>query len=285
MVPSSIKTFLNKLHKVEIREFTAIQGGSINDAYRYSVRNEEFFVKYNNQVKGIIEKEVDGLKAIASLACISTPEVISFEKVSNFEVLVLPFLRSGPKTPQAWENFGQKLAEMHQKPAVCYGWNQGNFIGSLSQSNNNSDDFITFFISQRLKPQIKLAQERKYLSLQEGRQFEKLFQKLPEIVPNTQPSMVHGDLWSGNFIIGEKEIPYLIDPSIHFNFRETDIAFTYLFGGFDAKFYEGYNSTYPLISGFQERIALYNIYPLLVHLNLFGSGYHGSVMSNLHKYV
>lgn len=285
MLPQPIKLFINSLHQEKITEFSSVGGGSINDAYRYAVGNEKFFIKYNHEVEGIIEKEVDGLKAISSLNCIATPEVIAFEKIDGYEVLVLPFIKGGLKNPPAWENFGQQLAEMHSKPAPYYGWYQSNFIGSLSQTNENRDNFIDFFINQRLTPQIQLAQQNQYFSSKELNLFDSLFQKLNDILPDTKPSLVHGDLWSGNFMIGEEDKPYLIDPSIHYNFRETDMAFTHLFGGFESKFYEAYNAHFPLATKFSERIPLYNIYPLLVHLNLFGTGYYGSVMNNLEQYV
>jgi len=285
MLPDSIKQFINSLHQENINQFVAVGGGSINDAFRYSVGNQDFFIKYNNEVKGIIEKEVDGLKAIADLNAIRTPDIIAFNRIENFEVLVLPFLKQGVKSSNAWHKFGEQLAEMHSHPAPYYGWHQNNFIGSLPQTNSKADTFLEFFINQRLRPQIQLAHQRQYLSAQEVGQFENLFLKLQEILPDTQPSLVHGDLWSGNFMIGEGSTPYLIDPSIHYNFRETDIAFTHLFGGFDSKFYESYNAFYPLAPEFHDRIALYNIYPLLVHLNLFGTGYYSSVMRNLYCYV
>lgn len=285
MLPDSIIQFLHSLHHKENLHFSPVGGGSINDAYYYSVHGKEFFIKYNSEVEGIIEKEVEGLKAISNLDCIATPDVIAFEKIDDYEILVLPFIGGGLKTEKAWDNFGQHLAQMHQKTAPYYGWHQNNFIGSLHQSNETSSDFTDFFINQRLNPQIKLAEKQQYFSSSEVIQFEKLFKKLNEILPNTKPSLVHGDLWSGNFMIGEGDTPYLIDPSIHYNFRETDIAFSHLFGGFDSKFYESYHHHFPLEPGFQERISLYNIYPLLVHLNLFGSGYYGSVMSSLNQYV
>jgi len=285
MIPASIKKFINELHQTTVNQFSPVGGGSINDAYHYSINNDQYFLKFNNQVGGIIEKEVDGLKAIAHLNCIATPELITFNKIDGYEILVLSFIPEGLKTEKAWDNFGQQLAEMHGKPAPFFGWHQSNFIGSLHQNNNKTTDFIDFFIRQRLKPQIELALKQQYFSSSEIKQFEQLFEKLDEILPPTTPSLVHGDLWSGNFMIGEEHKPYLIDPSIHYNFRETDIAFTHLFGSFDSKFYQSYHHHFPLEPGFHDRMSLYNLYPLLVHLNLFGSGYYGSVMSSLSQYV
>ena len=285
MLPKSIIHFLNSFHSKRINQFSAVGGGSINAAYRYAIDGHQFFIKYNNEVEGIIEKEVDGLKAISKVNCIATPEVIAFDKKDGYEILVLPFITGALKTENAWKNFGRQLAEMHQQDAPHYGWYQNNFIGSLQQTNKKTPNFIEFFMDQRLKPQIELALKKHYFSSQEVDQFEQLFKKLHEILPDTKPSLVHGDLWSGNFMIGEKETPYLIDPSIHYNFRETDMAFTHLFGGFNKEFYEAYNYHLPLENEFEKRIPLYNIYPLLVHLNLFGRGYYSSVMNNLNLYV
>ncbi|WKV11999.1 fructosamine kinase family protein [Marivirga harenae] len=285
MIPEVIKQFVYSLHNHKISGFSSVPGGSINNAFRYYAGKEEFFLKFNQEVEGIIEKEVDGLKAISKLNCISTPKVIAFQKVESYELLVLPFIKEGIKTSRAWEAFGEQLAEMHSVPVPYYGWHQNNFIGSLPQSNEQTDNFPSFFINQRLRPQIQLAHQNTYFSSKQLNLFDVLFQKLPEILPDTKPSLVHGDLWSGNFMIDEVGIPYLIDPSIHYNYRESDLAFTYLFGGFDSKFYEAYNQHFPLEAGFAERIPLYNIYPLLVHLNIFGTGYLGSVMNNLYQYV
>ena len=285
MIPEKIRQYVRSLHKKELNNLTPVGGGSINEAYSYSVKDDVFFFKYNGKLDGIIAKEVDGLKAIAKLNVITTPEVIAFEKIDQYEILILPFIKQGLKTSTAWKNFGYQLAQMHKKPAPHYGWHQSNFIGSLHQNNEPSPDFISFFINQRLYPQLKLARENNLLSGKEIQEFDLLFAKLNEILPDTTPSLVHGDLWSGNFMIREGNTPYLIDPSVHYNFRETDLAFTHLFGGFDSIFYKAYQDYFPMAAGFSDRVALYNLYPLLVHLNLFGSGYYRSVITNLHQYV
>jgi fructosamine-3-kinase len=285
MIPQKIRQYIKSLHKKELNNLTPVGGGSINEAYRYSVEEDVFFLKYNGKVDGIIAKEVDGLMAIAKLNSIATPGVIAFEKIDQYEILILPFIKHGLRTSTAWKNSGYQLAKMHKKPAPHYGWHQSNFIGSLHQNNEPSPDFISFFINQRLNPQLKLARDKNLLSGKEIQEFDLLFSKLNEILPDTTPSLVHGDLWSGNFMIGEGHTPYLIDPSVHFNFRETDLAFTHLFGGFDSIFYEAYQDYFPMAPGFSDRVSLYNLYPLLVHLNLFGSGYYRSVIINLHQYV
>lgn len=228
-IPHLIRQYLEKIHKQTIDGFASVVGGSINEAYRYKAGSKEFFVKCNADLGGIIEKEVEGLNAIASLGCIATPQIIAFEKIGEYEVLVLPYISQGQQSSKAWESFGYQLANMHAKSSSNYGWDHDNFIGSLPQTNDKTSSYTDFFINQRLIPQIQLAGKQNYLSASETAQFEMLFNRLDEIIPKNQPSLVHGDLWSGNFIIDEQGIPYLIDPSVHYSFRETDIAFTHLF--------------------------------------------------------
>jgi len=173
---------------------------------------------------------------------------------------------------------------LHKNHSEYFGWSENNYIGSLRQNNTPHKDFISFFIKERLQKQIDLAKSKGLLDKEDIGAFDKLFNYLPEIIPEAQPSLVHGDLWSGNFIVNDSGVPYLIDPSIQYNFRETDIAFTYLFGGFDQQFYDSYHVDFPLAPGFQDRVKIYNLYPLLVHLNLFGKSYLGSIQSVLKFY-
>ncbi|WMN06416.1 fructosamine kinase family protein [Marivirga arenosa] len=285
MIPNAIRAFISDFHQASVNNFITVGGGSINEAYKYSLNDTSYFVKFNNQIEGIIEKEVEALNAIDNLNCIATPQIICFKKLNGYEILILEFINSGIKSHQSWENFGRQLANMHKEPAPFYGWEENNFIGALEQSNKPQDNFRDFFIHQRLSPQLGLAKKKNLLSRNELKLFDKLFLNLPSILPDTKPSLVHGDLWSGNFIIGENDRPYLIDPAVHYSFREIDLAFTHLFGGFDSTFYDSYQNQYRLEPNFNERIDLYNLYPLLVHLNLFGTGYYHSVISSLKKYV
>jgi fructosamine-3-kinase len=286
MIPLIISNYLQNFHKSEISDMQIIGGGSINYCYKYTANSRSFFIKYNNlnQFPDIIKNEVEGLKAIADTQSIATPEIILFDQVDSFEFLILPFIEQGRATHQVWETFGEQLAVLHQNHNEFYGWNRDNYIGSLKQSNKNHSDFITFFREERLQKQINLASSSRLLSSADIQAFETLFSHLPNIIPDNKPSLVHGDLWSGNFMVSNDGIPYLIDPSIQYNFRETDIAFTYLFGGFDQRFYESYQAHFPLAPGFNERVKIYNLYPLLVHLNLFGNSYLHSIQSTLKFY-
>lgn len=286
MIPSIISNYIQDFHQTEIRDTSSVGGGSINYCLSYKANDKSYFIKYNSieQFPDIIKCEVEGLKAIEQTNTIAIPEIIVYDQVQDLEFLILAFIEQGRPSPQVWELFGEQLAKLHQNYGTYYGWGKNNYIGSLKQSNNHHVDFISFFQSERLQPQIDLAIRKGLLYKKEIDAFDKLFAHLPDIIPEAMPSLVHGDLWSGNFIVGSSGKPYLIDPSIQYNFRETDIAFTHLFGGFDQRFYESYHANFPLAPGFSERVKIYNLYPLLVHLNIFGSSYLSSIQSVLKFY-
>ncbi|MBK6264542.1 fructosamine kinase family protein [Marivirga sp. S37H4] len=286
MIPQEIIKVINHFFSSKNIAFEYVSGGSINQAFRFSINESSYFLKFNNanQYPDIIQSEVEGLKAITKTGTIQVPKIIFFERVENYEVLVLPFIREEHPTDQLWENFAISLANMHRQPAKYFGWERDNYIGSLPQSNTRCNNFLTFFKEERLQSQIDLANRSGLLSKSDNEAFESLFKMLEQIIPDASPSLVHGDLWSGNFLAGEGQTPYLIDPSIQYSFRETDLAFTHLFGGFGKRFYEAYENSFPLVPDFHERIAIYNLYPLLVHLNLFGSSYLSSIRSTLRKF-
>ncbi|PTB95814.1 ketosamine-3-kinase [Marivirga lumbricoides] len=285
MIASEILHFLKEFHQCDIADVSVTGGGSINNCFSYLAKGEKFFLKYNDsrQFPDIIHFDKEGLSAIAATNTIATPSVVACENVGNYEVLVLPFIEQERPGKLFWEQFGQNLAALHFKEAPFYGWQHDNYIGSLHQSNRQQKQYLPFLVQERLQKQIALANRNNSLSEKDNAAFEQLFKQLPDIIPEAQASLVHGDLWSGNFVVGKGQIPYLIDPSIHYSFRETDLAFTYLFGGFHQKFYEAYEESFPLSPGFQERIGIYNLYPLLVHLNLFGNSYLHSIRDVLKK--
>lgn len=286
MIPTEIQEKVKSFFSIRDLRFETVSGGSINEAYRFTVKNKNYFLKYNSATRfpDIIRLEVEGLKAIAETKTIAVPDIFLYEKVGEYELLILPYLPKEAPTFKLWENLADSLAAMHRLSALYYGWDNDNYIGRLRQSNTKHQNFLNFFIQERLQKQLVLANQSALLGKSENLAFELLFSRLDEIIPEACPSLVHGDLWGGNFIAGEGQTPYLIDPSIQYNFRETDIAFTHLFGGFDKRFYEAYQSNFPLASGFGERIAIYNLYPLLVHLNMFGKSYLSAIQTTLRKF-
>jgi len=183
------------------------------------------------------------------------------------------------------QKLGLQLAQMHRNNAPDFGFEKDNYMGSLPQSNRKHTTWKSFFIGERLKPMVKLAFDASFIGQKLVSDFEKLYEKLGDFFEEEKPSLIHGDLWGGNYLISSEGKPYLIDPAVSYGFREFDLAMTHLFGGFSADFYQAYEEEFPLQANWQKRIDLWNLYPLLLHLNLFGTGYLGQVKNGLKKFI
>jgi len=268
-----------KVHpKIIVEKCFSISGGCINNAIKLETNKGVFFSKYNTNAKlNMFQTEYDGLKILKSKNAIYIPETIAFENT----FLILEFIQPSSPNGFFWENFGRNLAKMHQQTDKKFGLNFDNYIGSLPQNNEQNKNWVDFFVQNRLLAQLDIGDYSSSLKCD----FEKLFKKLPNIFPATLPSLLHGDLWSGNFLVKDKNTPVLIDPAIYFGNREMDIAMCKLFSGFHTDFYTSYNEEFPLENGWEERINLCNLYPLLVHVNLFGGGYLNQVKNILSYYV
>jgi fructosamine-3-kinase len=175
------------------------------------------------------------------------------------------------------ETFGAQLARMHQISSDYFGWENPNFIGNLPQSNQKHDNWISFYIEERLTPQIQAAINQNLLAKDDVPGIDKLQAVISSYCTDITPSLLHGDLWGGNFIINENGVPYLIDPAVYFGHSEIDLSMSRLFGGFGSPFYTAYYDINPLAPGEPGRMAIYQLYYLLVHLNLFGRTYYRSV--------
>lgn len=266
--------FLNKL----TYNWQAIAGGSINSTYKITSKKHSFFVKINTTSTFTtgFKKEVLGLQFLKTHA-ILTPNVIYEGRYLNNIFLILEWIDTGKKTTFFWQNLATTLTHLHQQSNKQFGLDYSNYMGLLVQKNTFYDNFSDFFIENRLKPQVKLAFNNNKLQKKHLKQFEQLYAEIPAIFPVEKPSAIHGDLWSGNYICTNKEETVLIDPAVYFGHREIDIAMTQLFGGFSEEFYNNYLEIFPLESGFKTRINFYNLYPLLIHLNLFGNSYLKSI--------
>jgi len=261
-------------HSVQVLEARFLAGGDINTSAQVFSSEGLFFVKWNTADKeGMFESEGRGLDLLRSTDALYIPEVIGHGQYQDKAYLVLEYI--DPVKPKAdyWETFGQSLALLHSHTQSRFGLDFDNYIGSLPQSNTLNPSGVRFLVEQRLHPLAGMALYKGLLSNTLYEQFQRLYQRLPDLLPNERPALLHGDLWSGNVLVNEQGNVTLIDPAVYYGYREAELAFTMLFGGFDERFYDAYRESFPLEDGFEERVPIYNLYPLLVHLNLFGTGY------------
>lgn len=282
------------IHDIEVKldviisKVIPVSGGNINKVYRLQTSStNSFLLKVNSlcEYPGMFKFEQEGLAIIQSTQTIAVPNVLLHGETEDESYLVMQWIEPGQCTRKASQKLGEQLAQMHQHTSASFGFTVDNYMGSIVQSNKLHSTWNSFFIEERLKPMIKIALEKHALSSNDILMFEKLFQKLPDLFAEEQPALVHGDLWSGNYLIDTNEVPYLIDPAVSYSNREFDIAMTTLFGGFDSSFYEAYHSNFQLQAGWKQRLNLWNLYPLLLHINLFGGSYITQVRYNLSMFV
>ena len=276
--------------EVNIISYRPISGGCINNGTKvqFQMGREEqtIFLKWNKDVDAdFFAAETLGLKLLGDQNVLTLPRVFAQGNYMGIDYLALQYINSQPPHKDFWNDFGQKLAKLHQTTATQYGLEHDNYIGRLPQKNTQMSDWTDFFIENRLEVQLGLALYNKLITKEFARKFRFLYSQLPGLLVDEPPSLLHGDLWSGNFITDEKGSAAIIDPAVYYGNREIEIAFTQLFGGFDSQFYRSYHEAYPLQTGFQERVDIYNLYPLLVHVNLFGQSYLSGVERTIRKYV
>ncbi|MEO5600826.1 MAG: fructosamine kinase family protein [Cyclobacteriaceae bacterium] len=286
-VPPVIIERIREVVQANILDFDFVGGGCINKSGRLNTSKGLLFLKWNDLKKypGMFAAEAQGLRLLHKANVIHIPEVIHSGMADPFQYLLLEFIEHGPRSNQYWINLGRGLARIHQQKDDSFGLPYDNYIGSLPQYNSRSVSWINFFIQQRLEIQLKLAVDAQRMDSDFVIMFEMLYAKLPDLLTEEPPVLLHGDLWNGNIISNHAGEPCLIDPAVYFGHREVDLAMTQLFGGFDKVFLEAYANTYPLVHGFMERFDIYNLYPLLVHVNLFGGGYKSRVISIVKRYV
>lgn len=271
---------------IELYSTSSVGGGDINDAYQFKTSRGNFFIKKNSASKypQMFQKEASGLELLYTAKEIKVPEVVVHGVYNDTAYLVLRFIKSGLKANNFWEDFGKQLANLHKHSNNYFGLVHDNYIGSLYQSNSNHDTWSEFFSEERLEKQVKLARDNGEIGGDTMNAFSRFYKRLDELFPVEPPALVHGDLWSGNYMIDQNGEAIIIDPAVYYGHREMDIGMSKLFGGFKATFYEAYNEQYPLEKGWQERVDYCNLYPLMVHVNLFGGGYLNSVKSILHRF-
>ena len=262
-----------------VLEATRLGGGDINDAFEVSLEDRtRIFVKtHPDPPGGMFGAEARGLRWLEETKAIRIPRVIAFSDEQP-AYLALELLTPAQPQPDFEEALGHSLAALHAFGSPSFGLDHDNFIGRLPQTNATADDWASFYWTSRIEPQLRLATDRGLIDGETHARFDSLRRVLPERVgPAEPPSRLHGDLWGGNLHVDEQGRPCLIDPAVYAGHREIDLAMMRLFGGFGERVFAAYEDASPLAPGASDRVPLYQLYPLMVHVNLFGGSYVDSV--------
>jgi fructosamine-3-kinase len=272
---------------LNVVRYEQVHGGDINEAFCLFTDNGKYFLKINDADKypGMFQKEANGLDMLRKNSSLITPQVVKHGIVHQQQYLFLEWLEKGAIQKNTWENFGIDLAKMHEQPQEYFGLHEDNFIGSLQQINTPFDDWNIFFAECRIMPLIKTLFDNREISSVDSNAANLVCERFSELFPIEPPSLLHGDLWGGNFMITSSGHAAIYDPAVYYGHREMDIGMTKLFGGFDANFYDAYNNHYPLAKGWEGRLPLTQLYPLLVHAVLFGGHYISSAINIIRQYA
>lgn len=270
----------------QITAFRPVSGGDISSAYLLKTQSQKFLLKVNSKssAKTMFDAEQQGLRAIESTKTIAVPHVHLVDELDGKAFLLMDFVESRRPNAKDYTHFGRDLANMHLVSNDQFGFSSDNFIGSLSQSNAFHTDWAEFYWNERILPQLEIAKKNTALDDAKIPSKESALKIFRQVFGEVKPSLLHGDLWGGNYLISTDGTPFLIDPAVYYGHSIVDVAMSRLFGGFDAEFYDAYHEIIPKQTYYQEQIKLYQLYYLLVHLNLFGRSYRSSVVDILERY-
>lgn len=266
-----------------LNRHSEINGGDINRAYLLEGSGQKYFVKLNQaNLLDMFKAESAGLSELADSGALKVPEPVCTGVVGNEAFIVMQYLELGGTGDVAL--LGEQLAEMHRCVSEQFGWHRHNTIGSTPQINVWTEDWVSFLSEQRFGYQLQLAQANGAGAhlIDYG---EQLIEHLGDFFTSYAPqaSLLHGDLWSGNYGMNREGQPVIFDPAVYFGDREADIAMTELFGGFGQRFYDAYNAAWRLDMGYAKRKMLYNLYHILNHFNLFGGAYATQAEGMIHQ--
>ncbi len=269
-----------------VHQYKVVYGGDINRCFVLETNRGNFFIKVNASIFGLdmFEKEARGLVLLADTGTIKVPRPLFDGKFNQQIFLVMEYMHPGQMSAYFWEDFGKNLSELHRNTQDECGLGYNNYIGKLVQANHQHSNWADFYAVERILPLVCKAYEKGMLEKESRAAAERLCAKLHSIFPDEKPALLHGDLWNGNFIADGGGNAAIFDPAIYFGNREMDIAMSLLFGGFDPVFYEAYEHHFPLQPGWRQRVALCQLYPLLVHLLLFGGSYRDKVVETIGQY-
>lgn len=282
--------FENGLKKLGIestvQNYRHVAGGDINESYYVSTKEAQFFVKVNRQVQiQFFQFEAKGLEMIKNTNTIDVPNVYGVIEINGIPTLWMEWIE-GRKIDSTDRLLGERLAKLHLTEGEGFGFNGTSFIGRLKQQDKIYDDWCEYYGDVRLQNQLDIGRSKRIIQGERERKLEKLLLNLDNWIPRKpKRSLLHGDLWGGNWMVGSEGNPYLIDPSVLYGDHEFELAFTELFGGFSSEFYRAYTEYFPLEDEYKYRKSLYQLFYLLVHLNMFGESYGRSVDNILSYYV
>jgi fructosamine-3-kinase len=260
---------------INILQYEQVHGGDISECYCLHSHFCSYFLKLNdaNRFPAMFEMEADGLKAFRSRGCIIVPEVIKHGIINDKQWLLLQWINKKLPEKNSMEKFGAALANVHQQPQLCFGWHSNNYTGSLQQLNTQHNSWAAFYTECRVMPLVKLLFDNGTFSKPDIVFAESFCKRAADVFPPEPPALLHGDLWNGNYMITTDGNAAIFDPAVYYGHREMDIGMTKLFGGFSESFYDAYHDVYPLENGWQQRLPVTQLYPLLVHAVLFGGHY------------
>jgi fructosamine-3-kinase len=266
-----------------------VSGGCIADAFQIVLDDgANFFAKVSVGQGGDFEAELNGLEALRSTNTIAIPEVVANQRDKSNAILILEWIKSSSPKREFWPRFGHKLAQLHLANGSIdeFGFSEDNIIGSTDQRNTWKSNWSDFFGEFRLAFQGNLALKRGLITTSQRKDIDGLIDKLPNLLASNKmsPALLHGDLWSGNFLCDANQNPVIFDPAVYFGHHECEFGITKLFGGFDSTFYEAYHDVIPEDDRTPERIEIYQLYHLLNHLNLFGRSYWSACQTIISKY-
>ncbi len=277
MISELLREAVRELLGEPLHSVQSVSGGSINRAAKITVEGgKTFFLKWNDSAAAdMFPKEQKGLELLQSAKSgLRIPEIYGTGSTdAGTDFIVIEYITEGSAASGSHRRLGERLAALHKNTRERYGLDHDNYIGRLQQSNNRHESWVDFFVEERLQPQLRMAMDSSKFSSPPNKNFQRLFGKLPDLLSDEPVSLLHGDLWGGNYFFDADGEPAVYDPAVYYGNREIELAFTHLFGGFSREFYDAYQEAYPLRSGFAERKDIYNLYPLLVHTNLFGQSY------------
>lgn len=280
-LPASLLRFLSSFFKnLQQATWVPLSGGSINEVYLLCTAQEKILIKLNrsDSAAGILASEAEGLKALAPY--LPVPNVIGIEHAAGVSMLVLTYYPVSSSNEAQWHACGAALARMHVQPAAFFGWTSDNYLGSLVQENAPCTDAASFLITRRIQPLLRQARNRSLISPGLVKEIEQTYVRIESLFHSEKPSLVHGDLWTGNVLETASGIVF-IDPSVHYGVPASDLVMSRLFGHFPDSFYQGYQAMLPFNSDQESKEHVASLVPLLLHLNLFGTGYLASIKSRL----